>query len=265
MDAGAAARIAKLAVGDDATLPLIEVGPGTGALTRALLGAGARPQLIEIDPDMVAILRGEAEFQGLSIYEADALTFDYSRIAADGAWLATGNLPYNIGTPLLMQWVESPQPPLRIVAMLQRDVADRIVAKPNSAQYGSLAISCQISMDVQRAFILGPQVFYPRPKVDSAVVVLQRRATPAIAPELIAPTRALARAAFAYRRKTFSNSVVLSNVCSREQIAEVLTKLGFDSRVRGEELSLQQFAAIAEGLRTTNFLPEQSNFPISHG
>lgn len=248
MDGGAAARIARLALGEDTGLPVVEIGAGTGALTAALMAAGAAPRLIEIDADMIAILRGEAHFAALDIVHADALEIDYGTIAPGGDWIAVGNLPYNIGTPLVMRWVEADVPPRRIVVMLQRDVADRFVAQAGDDAYGSISVSAQIMMDVRRAFVLGPQVFYPRPKVESAVLIFERRARPLIAPELIAPTRALARAALHYRRKTLANSVELDGVCTRAEIFAALATTGLDPRVRGEAVSITQFSQLAECL-----------------
>ena len=209
MDGGSVKRIAELAV-VSRDMPLVEAGPGTGALTRALAERVNDLTAIEIDADMIGILRDDASLHGVKLVQCDALEFDYDAIGAAGPWAATGNLPYNIGTPLLMKWIESTYPPERITVMVQRDVADRLAAQANTPAYGSLSVATQLIMTVRRAFILGPGVFFPRPNVDSAVVVLERRPQPIVSGTLLATTREVVRAAFSYRRKTLANSLQLA-------------------------------------------------------
>ncbi len=247
MDGGAAKRIAELTTAE-LQLPIVEIGPGTGALTRALLACDRAPRLIEIDPEMVAILRADPLFGQLEIATADALDYNYETVGSSGQWIACGNLPYNIGTPLLIDWVESATPPARIVVMLQRDVADRITAEPGSKSYSSLSITAQIVMRARRAFTLKPQAFYPKPTIDSAVVVLDRLPQPRVSAELVGPTRLVARAAFAYRRKTLANSLALSRGYERTAIEAALNAAGLNPQVRGEEVSIEQFAAVAQFL-----------------
>ena len=247
MDGGAITRIADLAV-ISREMPLIEAGPGTGALTRALAKRVANLTAIEIDADMVDILHDDQSLQGVDIVLCDALEFDYDAIGKAGPWAATGNLPYNVGTPLLMKWIESEYPPERITVMVQRDVADRLAAKPNTPAYGSLSVATQLIMDVKRAFILGPGVFFPRPNVDSAVVVLERRARPIVSGTLLTLTRAIVRAAFSYRRKTLANSVHLALGMERAHVQEALRSIGLDTEIRGEQLDLAAFATLAGAL-----------------
>jgi 16S rRNA (adenine1518-N6/adenine1519-N6)-dimethyltransferase len=247
MDAGAAARIAKLAVPADA-LPVVEVGAGTGALTRALLANGAEVTALEIDPDLVAVLHDRADLAAATILEADALEFDYDAYSAEREWCATGNLPYNVATPLILRWLELRNPPSRIVAMVQRDVADRFTATPSTPAYGSLTLAVGYSMEVRRAFALGPGAFYPRPKVDSAVVVMERRKTPAAIarnPEFLMQ---VVRAAFAYRRKTLANSLALALDIPRARTQATLGRLGLDTEIRAEQLDLGALAALADDL-----------------
>ena len=247
MDGGAAARIAKLAVPAGA-LPVVEAGAGTGALTRALLANGAGVTALEIDPELVAILRERPDLQAATILEADALEFDYDAHSAGREWCATGNLPYNVATPLILRWLELRNPPSRIVAMVQRDVADRFTAMPSTPAYGSLTLAVGYSMEVRRAFTLGPGAFYPRPKVDSAVVVMERRRTPAVIarnPEFLMQ---VVRAAFAYRRKTLANSLALALDIPRARTQETLGRLGLDTEIRAEQLDLGALAALADDL-----------------
>jgi 16S rRNA (adenine1518-N6/adenine1519-N6)-dimethyltransferase len=248
MDGGAARRIAELCAPEPGART-IEVGPGTGALTAALLACGARVTAIEIDPDLVALLRGREELAAATIVEADALGFDYDAFASDGEpWCAGGNLPYNVATPLVLSWLQLAHPPARIVVMVQRDVADRLSARPSTSQYGSLSVFVQYRMSVRRAFVLGPGAFYPRPGVDSAVVVMERLPRPAVEVRDEAFFLQVVRAAFAYRRKTLTNSLSLALDVDRARTQAALASLAIDSEIRAEQLDLGAFGALADAL-----------------
>jgi 16S rRNA (adenine1518-N6/adenine1519-N6)-dimethyltransferase len=247
MDGGATARIAALCAPVPGTR-VVEIGAGTGALTRALLEREARVSAIEFDPDLVAILREREDLGAAEIIEADALAFDYDALAGGASWTAAGNLPYNIATPLILHWLELRDPPERIVAMVQRDVADRFTAAPGTPAYGSLTLAIRFWMDVRRAFTLGPGVFYPRPKVDSAVVVMERRAVPSIAVRDRDFLMQVVRGAFAYRRKTLANSLALALDIPRVRTQASLGRLGLDTEIRAEQLDLGALAALADDL-----------------
>ena len=247
MDGGTAGRIARLAV-DAPGDRVIEIGAGTGALTAALLRAGAELTAFDLDPAMLEILRSRPDLRAADLRQADALAFDYAAWAGDRDWRAAGNLPYNVGTPLLVRLASLPRPPELIVAMIQKDVADRLLAKPGTAQYGSLSVTIGLTMEVRRALNVPPSAFYPRPAVVSTVVVLRRR------DEHAAPVRDRAwfeqvvRAAFAYRRKTLANSLSLALDLPREHIAAAIVSLALKPDVRGEDLDLRSFAALADTL-----------------
>jgi 16S rRNA (adenine1518-N6/adenine1519-N6)-dimethyltransferase len=247
MDRGAAARIARLAV----TQPgerVIEIGAGTGALTRALLTAGAGVTAFDIDPEMVAVLRARPDLASATILQADALTFDYPAWAGDDAWVAAGNLPYNIATPLLLQLAAAPRRPERIVALIQRDVADRLTAEPGTPSYGSLTVAVRLRMRVERAFSVSPAQFYPRPKVNSAVIVLRPYAVPPVWVSDEVHFERVVRGAFAYRRKTVANALSLSLAVPRERVTDALRTLHLSPEIRGEALDLATFAALADAL-----------------
>lgn len=249
MDRAAAARIAHLACDDaPAAARVIEIGAGTGALTLALLEAGARVTAIEIDPDLVAILREREDLADVDVVQADAMTFDYEAFAREGAWRVAGNLPYNLATPLIVNLVEMERGPDTIVAMIQKDVADRIAAKPGTPAYGSLSVAVQLAMRVERAFTLGPRAFYPAPNVDSTVVRLVRRDAFAVQPRDLALFRKVVRGAFAYRRKTLANSLALALNAERETIARAIAESGLPAESRGEQLDLQAFCRLADTL-----------------
>jgi 16S rRNA (adenine1518-N6/adenine1519-N6)-dimethyltransferase len=249
MDAAASRRIAHLVCDDaPAQARVIEIGAGTGALTRALLDAGAQVTALEIDPDLVAILGNRADLAPATIVLADALTYDYAAFARGGPWRVAGNLPYNIATPLLVELVEMEHGPDVIVAMIQKDVADRIGAKPGTPAYGSLSLAMQYAVQVERVFTLGPRAFYPPPKVDSTVVRLVRRAEPAVAPRDLELFRKVVRGAFAYRRKTLANSLALALHIDRDAIASAISRSDLPAESRGEQLDLQAFCRLADNL-----------------
>ena len=252
MDAGAAARIAGLVC--ESPPPedfcVFEIGPGTGRLTNALLPLCPRLTAIEIDPAMVHILQAQPELQTAQIVHGDALTFDYAAQTSGKPWRVTGNLPYNIATPLVMRFIEMASGPERIVAMVQRDVAQRFRAAPATEAYGSLAVAVQYAMHVEIALVLPPSAFYPRPKVESAVVVLRRRERNAVSVQDEAWFLQVVRAAFAYRRKTLANTLWLALGIERSVTAAALRKLDLDTEIRGEQLTLNDFARLAAQLRT---------------
>jgi 16S rRNA (adenine1518-N6/adenine1519-N6)-dimethyltransferase len=247
MDGGTAARIARLAA-DQPGDRVLEIGAGTGALTAALLRLGAAVTAFDLDPQMVEILRSRADLAGADIREADALAFDYTAWAGEGDWCAAGNLPYNVGTPLLVKLASLPRPPERIVAMIQKDVADRLLAKPGTAQYGSLTLAIGLTMRAERALTVPPSAFFPRPGVVSSVVVLRRIDEPEVAVRDRTWFEQVVRAAFAYRRKTLANSLALALGLPRERIAAAIASLALKSDVRGEDLDLRSFAALADAL-----------------
>jgi 16S rRNA (adenine1518-N6/adenine1519-N6)-dimethyltransferase len=242
-----AARIAALALGDDAPR-IVEIGAGTGALTAALVARGAQLTAFDLDPDMVAVLRDRDDLRGVDVREADALAFDFAAWSEGREWCAAGNLPYNVATPLLIALASLPQPPVRVVAMIQKDVADRILAAPGTAAYGSLTVAIGLTMRAQRAFSVPPSAFFPRPGVVSSVIVLHRRESPAAEVADRRRFEQVVRGAFAYRRKTLANSLSLALELPRERIAAAIAALGLDPDIRGENLDLRSFAALTDAL-----------------
>jgi 16S rRNA (adenine1518-N6/adenine1519-N6)-dimethyltransferase len=249
MDGAAALRIARLAC-EDATqgTRIVEIGAGTGALTLALLDEGADLTAIEIDPELVSILSNRADLAAATIVSADAMTYDYAAFARSGPWRVAGNLPYNVATPLLLALIEMDDGPECIVAMIQKDVAARLAAKPSTPAYGSLSLAVQYAMRVERAFTLGPRAFYPAPNVDSTVVRLVRRSEPAVQPRDLVLFRKVVRGAFAYRRKTLVNSLMLALDLDRATLTAAMTTSNLPAESRGEQLDLQAFCRLADAL-----------------
>ncbi len=249
MDSGAAHRIARLSLLDAPPgARVLEIGAGTGALTAALLDEGASVTALEIDPNLIGVLHDRDELSRATVVQGDALTFDYAEFAAHGPWVAAGNLPYNIATPLMLLLIEMDAGPQSLTVMIQKDVADRLAARPGTAAYGSLSVAVQYAMQVERAFTLGPRAFYPPPKIDSTVVKLTRRERPAVAPRDLALFRKVVRAAFAYRRKTLANSLALALDTDRSRIAAAIAASHLAPESRGEQLDLNDFCRLADSL-----------------
>jgi 16S rRNA (adenine1518-N6/adenine1519-N6)-dimethyltransferase len=249
VNASTAARIARLALeGAPQGLPTIEIGAGTGALTRALIDEGAKLTAIEIDPGLVGVLRIREDLSEARIVEADALTFDYANWARGQRWRVAGNLPYNIATPLMLRLIEMASGPESLTVMVQKDVAERFAASPGSPAYGSLSLAVQYATHVEYLFTVTPRSFFPAPKVYSSVVRLVRREKPAVDVRDLALFWKVVRGAFAYRRKTLVNSLALALGIQRAAIARALVDCNLSAEIRGERLDLADFARLADAL-----------------
>jgi 16S rRNA (adenine1518-N6/adenine1519-N6)-dimethyltransferase len=224
--------------------PLVEIGPGLGALTVPLLARAGALTVVELDRDVIPHLRAACgHAPGLAVIEADALAVDYAALArAAGAPLRlAGNLPYNISTPLLFHLLESADAIRDMHFMLQKEVVRRMVAEPDTADYGRLTVMLAARADAAELFTVGPGAFRPPPQVDSAVV----RVTPRPAPFPIhdrARFEQVVRLAFGQRRKTLANA--LRGVAGPEAFAAA----GIDPRARGETLPAEAFARLANVL-----------------
>lgn len=229
---------------DDVTV--IEVGPGPGGLTRALLAEGAMHVVaIEKDTRAIPALRQIADhFPGrLSIHEADALTIDW-RGLAKGPTKIVANLPYNIGTPLLVNWLTAEKwPPfyLSLTLMFQKEVAMRIAAKTGDDAYGRLSILCQWRCQTTRLFDVNRNAFTPPPKITSSIVQLVPRAV-CEPPCKMALLERVTAAAFGQRRKMLRSSLKQAF----DHPEAVLDSLGIDPTTRAEQLSVAHFAQLAK-------------------
>ena len=249
LDANLTRKIAN-AAGDLSKGSVIEIGPGPGGLTRALLDAHAKRVIaVELDPRCVAALEGlVAESQGrLTIIEGDALTVALAEIAPPPRRIVA-NLPYNVATPLLLQWLAVAEHFEEMVLMFQKEVADRLCAKPGSKAYGRLSIVAQWRMEITPLFDIGPKAFVPPPKVSSTVLRLRTRAKPIAAAggaiDIVTLGR-VTRAAFGQRRKMLRSSLKTLGV---EVGAALLEETGISPTVRAEELRVEDFCALARAL-----------------
>lgn len=221
---------------------VIELGAGLGTLTRALLEAGAEVTAIERDRDMIAVLQADLAPLGLRVVPGDAARVDYAALAAQGGPLCVvGNLPYAITGAILRNLVDCRAHVARAVVMVQREVRDRLVAQPASAEYGALTVFTSAAFAVQTVLKLPPSAFHPQPKVHSAVVQLERLAVPR-AEETLA-FRTVVRAAFEQRRKTLRNA--LGAALGVEAALRALAQAGIDPMRRGETLSVEEYARLA--------------------
>ena len=253
LDLNLTGRIAR-AAGPVAGYRVIEVGPGPGGLTRALLAVGAEKVIaIEKDTRCIAALRPLAEaYPGrLEVIAGDALTFDLATLGA-GPTKIVANLPYNIATPLLIGWLSPVQwPPVwdNLTLMFQKEVAQRIVAQPGSKAYGRLSVITQWRCDAEILFDVPAKAFTPPPKVTSAIVQITPRAAP-MAAIAQADLEKVTMAAFGQRRKMLRRSLSGLGV----SVPDLLALAGLEPTARAEEIDVAGFCALAKayaGLRET--------------
>lgn len=222
---------------------LVEIGPGLGALTEELLGVNPRLQVVELDRDLIPVLRTKFfNYPEFRIHESDALKFDFSELAGNGPLRIVGNLPYNISTPLIFHLLEQAGVVKDMHFMLQKEVVQRLAAGPGDNNYGRLGIMAQYFCKVQPLFEVGPGAFKPAPKVDSAIVRLVPHETLPHPARDLAMLQQVVRTAFSARRKTLRKS--LGNLVS----AEELQNLGINDGLRPENLGLSEYVAIADYL-----------------
>ena len=238
-DRGVIARIVQ-AINPARDDRLVEIGPGRGALTEPLLAALDLLHVIEIDRDLIAALRQRWPLERLIIHEGDVLETDFAALAADcrGPLRLVGNLPYNISTPILFNIARAAGAISDAYFMLQREVVERMVAAPDTAEYGRLSVSLQVRFSMDLLFTVGGGAFTPAPKVESAIVRLVPRPNVQLPPAF---DRVVTQA-FSMRRKTLRNS--LANTVSAAQ----LESLGIDPGLRAEVLHYADYQRIARSL-----------------
>jgi 16S rRNA (adenine1518-N6/adenine1519-N6)-dimethyltransferase len=227
-------RLAGVGSGD----VVIEVGPGPGGLTRALLEAGCEVVAIEKDPRFLPLLEPLAQAAPglLRIELADALAADEAALAGGRAASVVSNLPYNVGTPLLIKWLTGPLAPASLTLMFQKEVAERIVAAPGSEAYGRLAVIAQACAEAQIVMEVPARAFTPPPRVDSAVARLVPRKE---RPPHLAALQAVTAAAFGQRRKMLRSSL---KALGGEALCAAA---GIDPTRRAETLTVGEFQALA--------------------
>lgn len=229
----------------------LEIGPGQGAITRALAARSKAVVAIEVDRDLAARLSAEG-IAGLTVVEGDVLEVDFAALGLPRGTRIAGNLPYNISSPILFKVLGmSRRTSLFADAtfMLQKEVADRLVARPGTKDYGLLTIFTALEATVTRQLILPPGAFRPPPKVSSAVVRLTFL-PPAERPDVPAAFEPMARALFAVRRKTIANGLRGPAAERGLSPVDVIEWAGLDARARPEELSVMQLLMLATALES---------------
>ena len=243
--------------GIDENTNVIEVGPGIGALTEQLARNAAQVLAFEIDDRLLPVLQDTlAPYHNVTVVHQDVLEADLVKTTGevftkDLPIKVVANLPYYITTPIMMHFLESDLPVAEMVVMMQREVADRISAAPGTKAYGSLTIAVQYYMEAKLAFIVPKTVFVPQPNVDSAILKLTRRPTPAVAVTDEQAFFRLTKAAFQLRRKTLWNNLLHAygkDDATKSWLTKSLEEADIDPKRRGETLSLAEFAALSNAL-----------------
>lgn len=217
---------------------VVEVGAGTGTLTRALAETGAAVVAYEVDVRLMPVLGEVLAGLDVDVRLEDVTDSDLAAVLAGGPWTMVANLPYNVGTPLVLEVLRHVSVVRRLVVMVQREVADRFVAAPGSKSYGLPSIVTGLNAEARMAFTVPPDVFFPVPEVESAVVELRRIGAPPLSEQAIE----LAGVAFQQRRKMLRRSLA----GTLPDAAAALAAAGIAETARPEELSPAQFVALAE-------------------
>ena len=232
---------AELTVGE----PVLEVGPGIGTLTQGLAQSGADVTAIELDRRLLEVLDTTlASYDNVRIIHGDVLKLDVPTIMNHKPFKVVANLPYYITTPIIMSLLESKLPIERLVVMVQKEVAVRMVAKPGTKDYGALSVAVQYYTEPDIVLDVPPKSFLPAPAVTSSVIRCVLRDKPPV--DVIDEKLffCVVKAGFAQRRKTFSNTMKTTGL-TRDRIEELLAKANIDGQRRGETFTLQEFADVA--------------------
>lgn len=225
--------------------PVLEVGPGIGTLTQGLAQSGADVTAIELDRRLLAVLDTTlASYDNVRIIHGDVLKLDVPSIMNHKPFKVVANLPYYITTPIIMSLLESKLPIERLVVMVQKEVALRMVAKPGTKDYGALSVAVQYYTEPDIVLDVPPKSFLPAPAVTSSVIRCVLRDKPPV--DVIDEKLffRVVKAGFAQRRKTFSNTMKTTGL-SKDRIEELLAKANIDGQRRGETFTLQEFADVA--------------------
>jgi 16S rRNA (adenine1518-N6/adenine1519-N6)-dimethyltransferase len=221
---------------------VLEIGPGLGVLTRYLADRASRVHAVELDRSLEPGLRDLPD--NVDVHFGDALRLDLAALAP-GATKLVANLPYNVATPILVESLDGLPHIDAWTVMLQREVADRLFARPRTKAYGAVSVLVQLSAERTGFHPVSRTVFRPRPNVESALVAFRRTSLP----EDYQRVKKIVVAGFAHRRKTLPNSLELAGVASRESAATALAAIGHASAARAEELAPAEFVALADALR----------------
>lgn len=223
---------------------VLEVGPGIGTLTQGLAASKAKVVAVELDTRLLPVLATTLEgYDNVRVVHGDILKVNIMEEVGAPEFKVCANLPYYITTPIIFALLEKRLPMERLVAMVQKEVAERMAAQPGGKDYGALSVAIQYYTEPEIAFIVPPTSFIPAPAVDSAVIVCKRRSKPPVEVCDEALFFRVVKAAFSLRRKMLSNSLKNMGIKS-EQVAKWLELAGVDGKRRAETLSLEDFAKL---------------------
>ncbi len=236
------ARAAELTPADT----VLEIGPGIGTLTQSLALTGAQVVAVELDKRLIPVLQETVgSYANVRVVQGDILKINIPEVVGTKGFKVCANLPYYITTPIIMNLLEQKLPLERLVVMVQKEVAQRMTATPGGREYGAISVAMQYYTEPRIAFVVKAGSFLPAPKVDSAVLVCKRRATPPVEGADEKVFFRVVAAAFSVRRKMLSNSLKNMGGLAGEQVTQWLQKAGIDGKRRAETLSLQEFAQLA--------------------
>lgn len=228
---------------------VLEVGPGSGSMTKYLCKAAHHVLSVELDDRLIPLLTAfMAEYDNFTLVHGDVMTLNLPEVTAAlrKPLSVVANIPYYITTPLITSLLTGGLPLSRLALMVQKEVADKILAKPGDDAWGMLAVRCQYFADPYLAMDVPAACFTPVPKVDSAFVVLPLRETPAVTVKSEADFFRVAGSAFALRRKTMTNNLCSTFRLERADAVALMAAAGLDEKIRGEKLTLKELARLSD-------------------
>lgn len=226
---------------------VLEIGPGLGALTDLMLPLAGLVRVMEVDSELVERLQGRSA-GNLVIHQGDALRLDWETLLLDPPYKLVANLPYNISSQVLFKILDHRPLFSRLVLMFQKEVGDRLCARPGGKDYGILSVHCQLWFDIRRVTVVPPGAFVPVPKVDSVVLAFTPLATPRAVVSDEPFFRRVVKGAFGQRRKTLRNALLGAGFME-DGLRVALAQTGIDGGRRAETLSIEEFAALSCALR----------------
>ena len=230
---------------------VLEIGPGCGSLTKHLCRAAGHVLAIELDERLIPLLQGFlSEEKNLTVVQGDVMTLNLGEVTAalKKPFAVVANIPYYITTPLIRLLLSGDLPVSRLALMVQKEVADKILAQPGEEAWGPLSILCSFLCEPREALKVPAECFTPPPKVDSAFVVMPVREKPAVEVKDREMFFRVASAAFALRRKTMLNNLCATFRAERSRALAWMNAAGLDERIRGEKLTLEEIAALADAI-----------------
>lgn len=228
---------------------VLEVGPGAGSMTRHLCRAAHHVLSVELDERLIPLLQGfMADYDNFTLVQGDVMSVNLPEITANlrKPLSVVANIPYYITTPLLTMLLESPLKIKQLALMVQKEVADKVLAQPGDEAWGPLALRCQYFCEPYLAMDVPAACFTPVPKVDSAFIVLPRREKPRVSVRSETDFFRVAQAGFALRRKTMTNGLCAAFRMERADAAALMQSAGLDERIRGEKLGFEELARLSD-------------------